>query len=290
MKTLKILLILCLFLIISSCSKDKDQSASRKGNIILKVVHTVDDQVFKKDTLIYQNKAGNQYLVSNIQWFLSEIELFKRDGTVVKPFPDNGIFYIDSDLPSTCSIQLPEISVGDYVALKFTFGINETDNTNFRFVNPPESFMFWPEYLGGGYHYMKLNGKWMNQDRLLAPFNFHLGIGQIYNEKSIGSNNYFEFGQASSYAHCEGFNPPFSLPEVSSFVQNYFDVSHSLNFNVVPESDCKIKLEMQIEKWFDGIQPYNHNEWGGSIMQQQKAQDVARQNGTTVFRVSLNSI
>ena len=28
------------------------------------------------------------------------------------------------------------------------------------FVNPPEVNMMWPDVLGGGYHYLMLNGKW----------------------------------------------------------------------------------------------------------------------------------
>lgn len=289
MKAFDFLFVFLLFLILSSCSKESDQKVNETGSIIIKVVHTVDSQVFKKDTLIYKNKAGNEYLISNIQWFISDIELVKHDRTVIKPSIDNGIFYIDTDLISTFSIQLPNLPAGEYIALKFTFGLNEMDNTNYRFVNPPESFMFWPEYLGGGYHYMKLNGKWTNQDGILAPFNFHLGIGQNYYEKSSGLTDYFDFGQASSYTHCEGFNPPYSLPEVSSFVQNYFDVSQNIEFGVFPESDCIINLEMQIENWFDGEQSYNHNNWGGSIMQQQNAQEVARKNGLSVFYLSADN-
>ena len=39
--------------------------------------------------------------------------------------------------------------------------------------------MFWPEMLGGGYHYMKMNMIWSDTSAL-NPFNMHLGIGQIY--------------------------------------------------------------------------------------------------------------
>jgi hypothetical protein len=289
MNAFKLLFIALFFLILTSCSKESDEKVDETGSIILKVVHTIDSQILKKDSLIYKNKAGNEYLISNIQWFISDIELVKPDGTTIKPTIDDGVFYVDTDLISTCSIQLPGLPSGEYIAFKFTFGLNELANTNYRFVNPPESFMFWPEYLGGGYHYMKLNGKWMNQDGQLAPFNFHLGIGQNYYEKSNGLTDYFDFGQSSSYTHCEGFNPPYSLPEVSSFVQNYFEVSQNIDFSVFQESDCIIKLEMQIEKWFDGEQSYNHNDWGGSIMQQQNAQEVARKNGLSVFHLSVDN-
>ncbi|NOU45442.1 MAG: hypothetical protein HOO86_00080 [Bacteroidales bacterium] len=287
MKASKLLLIFVL--ILSSCSKESGNEAVKTGPVLLKLTHTIEGKAFSRDSLIYLNTAGNQYLVSNIQWFISEIEFIKSDGTILKPVMDDGIFYVDTDLPQTCSIHLDEIPSGNYSAIKYTFGLDEASNSSYRFVNPPESFMFWPEYLGGGYHYMKLNGKWINKDGLIAPFNFHLGIGQINNEKESGLNINYQFGYKSMYDHCEGFNPPFLLPEVSSFVQNYFEVSQDLDFIVDNETESFIKIEMQIDKWFDGSHVYNHDDWGGSIMQQQNAQEIARENGLNVFRLSIDN-
>jgi hypothetical protein len=286
MKTPKLLLIICIVLMLASCSKEPVKVEVKTGTVALKLLHTIDGNVFQKDVLLYQNRAGNQYQVSNIQWFLSDIELVNSDGIVVKIVKGDGVFYIDTDLHETCSVLLEDLPAGNYNAVKFTFGLNEEKNTSYRFVNPPESFMFWPDYLGGGYHYMKLNGKWMNTMGQLAPYNFHLGIGQNYYQKSSGLAHYFEFGSADSYAHCEGFNPPYTLPDVSSFVQNYFEVSQDLDFSIVSGSESSINVEMQIEKWFEGNPPYNHDDWGGSIMQQQQAQDIARINGQKVFRFS----
>lgn len=125
------------------------------------------------------------------------------------------------------------------------------------FVNPPESFMFWPENLGGGYHYLKLNGKWLNELDQAAPFNFHLGIGQIY----------------------------FSYPDsISSFVQNYFRVILPASaFNLAVGETKSVEVIMNVENWFQSPNIYNHNTHGGDIMQKQHVMALAVENGWNVF-------
>jgi len=44
--------------------------------------------------------------------------------------------------------------------------------------------MFWPDYLGGGYHYMKTNILYLDKDNNINAFNCHIGRGQIYNSKN----------------------------------------------------------------------------------------------------------
>ena len=113
------------------------------------------------------------------------------------------IHYVDTDLPETWEYALlDKIPAGNYDSISFTFGISEEKNQSLMFVNPPESYMFWPELLGGGYHYMKLNGKWENLESNILPFNFHLGIGQIRDPETqeiIGfEQNYFRVSLPNS--------------------------------------------------------------------------------------------
>lgn len=282
MKTCKILCIFVLFLTVSSCSQMNKEKNS-DGTIRLNIQHTIGNIPFTEDKFLYTNKAGNVYMIHDIQWFMSDIQLTMADGTIVRPDSNQMYLYIDTQLPETWQISFDHIPSGKYQNISFTFGIDEKHNTSYRFVNPPESYMFWPEYLGGGYHYMKLNGKWINHEGLEVPFNFHLGIGQINVEDLSKTSHYFRFGLASEYAHCEGFTPPFALKEVESFVQNYFDVSQEIAFEVLQEMNTELILEMKADQWFDGSITYDHNLWGGSVMQQQEVQEIARENGKSVF-------
>ncbi len=285
MKIWRNLLVLLVLSPFYSCNKKEEMPGKKFGNVELTLEHTIDNQPLRTNIFDYLNKSGNVYMVSDVQWFISNMHFVKDDGSVVYPDSAQIFLYIDTELTSSLKQRIELLPVGHYRKIGFTFGLDENANQSYKFVNPPQSYMFWPEYLGGGYHYLKLNGKWINSFGDEQPFNFHLGIGQNTTKNSALNSSCFTFGIAADYDHCEGFTPPLVLPEVVSFVQNYFDVNQEFEFVVEEGQTTNISLEMQIDQWFDGIIPYNHNEWGGSIMQKQEAQEVARTNGTYVFRL-----
>lgn len=283
-----ILFLSLLFIWFSACRSNHENEQNPSGEIQLGISHTVDGNPLATDTLQYVNAAGNHYLVSEIQWFLSDLKLEREDGKMVEP-TDDMAYYIDTDLPESRSIVLSHLPDGNYRALHFTFGLNEENNRSGLFVNPPESFMFWPDYLGGGYHYMKLNGKWINADGLAEPFNFHLGIGQEYDSSALKSS-YIRPNDCCAANHCEGYKPPSKMMPVRAFIQNSFEVTLSQNFVVRHGMKTKLEIEMKVENWFRGKHVYDHNRWGGSIMQQQAAMKQGLENGLDVFALHVTSI
>ncbi|MFC2106722.1 MbnP family protein [Bacteroidota bacterium] len=253
-----------LLLIVLSCKKDDDSSDnqnSETGKIRFEFYHYVDGKPLIIDSLIYTNAAGNQYMVNEIQYFISDVTLYSTDcdcsDYVIHEWKD--IHYIDTDIPETHSWDVfDKIKTGNYYKITFTFGINEQKNQSLIFVNPPESFMFWPEYLGGGYHYMKLNGKWKDSLQNILPFNFHLGIGQVYD----------------------------STGNITGFIQNYFTVSlPQSSFAILAGQTTTIGIVMNIENWFKEPNVFDHNVWGGDIMQKQAAMQLGCENGNNVFSI-----
>jgi len=239
--------------IFNSCdfsSRDKGDF----GKLQLDISHSI-----KTDTFNYINAAGNKYMISEIQYFISDIKLYKKNGDTIVLDNYNDIHYVDTDIPETF-VYTPADSVktGVYDKISFTFGINEKKNISRLFVNPPESFMFWPEFLGGGYHYMKLNGKWLDSLNKPKVFNFHLGIGQNYDENR----------------------------NVTGFVQNYFEVSlENSSIEIKPSKLTEIDIVMQVENWFRSPNIWDFNKYGGKIMQNQKAISLACENGHDVFLI-----
>lgn len=284
-------ILITLFMAVSlvSCNKNQSKQETDEGNIIIEIYHTVDGKQLETDQMIYTNAAGNKYLVSEIQWIISDIKLHRADGSTALIGKEGGIFYIDTDIPESMKLDLGYgVKSGDYTGLSFTFGMNELQNKSLRFVNPPESFMFWPDYLGGGYHYMKLNGKWINTDGVAQPFNFHLGIGQVYDTLAPKSS-YVSRSACCASAHCEGYTPPEKTMPIIGFIQNYFDVRFEETiFSVQASESTKLKLEMKVDNWFKNPNIYDHNIWGGSIMQQQKAMKKACENSIDVFSLTVN--
>ena len=252
-------LVISLWILFSlvSCQKEDTGEEEPYGNITFTFLHKVEGSPLEIDIMQYVNEAGNQYMVNEIQYFISNVTLHRPDGStfLIDDFKD--IHYLDTDLNETLEWKVYDhIPVGSYSEISFTFGIGEDKNHSLMYVNPPESLMFWPEFLGGGYHYMKLNGKWLDSNQQISPFNFHLGIGQIYD----------------------------STGTITGFIHNNFNISLPQSSLIITENEwTDIEVVMNIEKWFTSPHTYNHDEWGGDIMQKQEAMKIACENGHDVF-------
>lgn len=262
MKNTTLFLFLTLIIIGFSCKKEKinNNIEPNSGKIVFKFVHHVNGVALQTDTMIYVNEAGNPYEINEIQYFVSDVILYKSDGTQKMISDWQDIYYVDIDIPSTLTWNVYDtISAGAYDSISFTFGINMQKNQSFMFVNPPESYMFWPTVLGGGYHYMKINGKWQTQTQSISPFNFHLGIGQIYS----GTD--------------------------TTFVHNCFNVRlPGSAFSIEKGQSKEIQIVMNIENWFKNPHTYDHNIWGGDIMENQNAMLQVKENGWNVFGIVFN--
>ena len=252
------LLVIVLALMVAACTKPNE-----KAEINLNLGYEVNGKSLVTDSLCYENEAGNKFLITEIQWFLSNIELKNEAGDWIMlhqtglsdTLDVSRVYYIDTDIPESQTLHSSPVKVGHYTAIRFTFGLDESDNQTGLFTDPPESEMFWPEMLGGGYHYMKLNGKYLNAEDRLAPMAIHLGIGQ--NE------------------------------DCTEFYQNYFIVELPIEFNVKVNTENQLDLTMVIDNWFRNPNTIDFDEFGSHIMQNQTAQRLLKGNGKDVFRIGM---
>jgi len=241
-------------LFLASCGKEKVSSVA--PHFVFK--HNVNGAELQRGAMSYTNLAGNLYEVDELQYFISEIKLKTSDGQWIEITSDSAIHYVDLDVPGTLSWNPKDlIPTGDYTSISFVFGITETKNKSGLFVNPPERDMFWPDLMGGGYHYLKMNGKWLAEGDIIKPFNFHIGIGM-------------------NMAGTE-------------FYQNYFSVTLPLNIHTGSLLN-EFTITMNIEKWFEAPNVWDWNVIGGQIMMNQMAMRKASENGANAFQVSFEGI
>jgi hypothetical protein len=259
----KIVIYSMAILLLTSLISCKDENPET-GNISITFEELVDNYPLVVDTPMYVNEANNEYLISEVQYFISNVKLYYQDGSTHLIQQDSGIHYRDTDIPETKKWVInDDVPTGIIDSIVFTFGLDEETNKSGLFVNPPESNMFWPDELGGGYHYMKLNGKWRSVNSEVNPFNFHLGIGQTYD----------------------------TLGNVTGFVQNYFKVSvflqvfSSFIISVQPGQTSDLAIGMNIESWFKTPNTWDFNTMGGMMMQNQEALNAACENGFDVFAI-----
>jgi hypothetical protein len=108
------------------------------------------------DSMMYTNLANENYSVQTVRYLISDIILHTDNGT--NTLLDE-VHFIDISIDSTLTLHISEIVDKNYTAISFTMGLDSTKNVTDLFLN--ENFFpsfSWPEFLGGGYHYMQLEG------------------------------------------------------------------------------------------------------------------------------------
>lgn len=251
-----ILILLCLCgLLFCACPPPSED----KVPVEIRFSFSVDGAPLEVGKMQYRNVAGNLYQIDEIKFFVSDFYLYDQQGKSFSIQSNEGIHYINHSLTNTYKWHLTDnFHPGKYDSLVFTFGLNPEKNTSHRFTDSPEKDMAWPEVLGGGYHYMQINGKWQKEDGSIVPFNLHTGIGQmIFN------------GETQFIHNCTNI----SLP-LSHFILS----NEQTSFPV-------INLEMDVNQWFTNPEIFDFNVLGTSIMQNQEAQIILKKNAWNVFSI-----
>jgi hypothetical protein len=236
-----------LFLILfqTSCKKEKEAADLSKITLTITMQHDVNDNQLEFDNIIYTNAFGNNYSVSRLQYFISGFKLTKSDGTVISIEEAQ---YVDATIKATHTFS-PEQKIpdGDYASISFVFGLDAEANTNGRFPNPPESNMEWPPTLGGGYHYMKLEGK--------------IEAGET-------TNNY------QAHSGPTNGNQNFILVDLA-------DATFSASGN-----DLTINVKMDINNWWENPHIIDLNTMT-MMMGSQEKQQMLKENGGNVFELGI---
>ena len=206
--------------------------------------NTIQNSDFENTT--YTNAFGTQLTVSKLVYLISDITFTDSSGTVYDASDFN---LIDSrqgtNLTFTPNIQIPP---GDY-AVSFTFGFNDEDNIDGAYPElnlTPEGPWGVPAALGGGYHYMRLEGK--------------------YTDMAAGQTGY---AYHDIRANDTSMTP--LLLQDTSFVVNLGQVTISDNTN--------IEVEMNIAEWFKNPNLWDLNVLFATLMPNFNAQVLMSENG-----------
>ena len=244
------LLLLCV-----ACAKKE-----HNGDVKIHFSIQVDGENLHYRQMEYQNAAGNRYQVDEVKFFISDVAFLSRGGEKYAVTDHEGIHYFDSDIASSYDWLISKVPDGQFDSITFVYGLLPAQNVTGYFVNPPETNMAWPDVLGGGYHYMQINGKWLAANDTIKNFNLHTGIGQRY-----------ENGQ------------------VTEFVHNQFRMTLPLkDFIVQKDGTIQLDFIMNVNAWFAEPNIYDFDVIGGSIMQNQAAQDMLRENGPHALSVKVH--
>lgn len=121
------LLIIFLF-IFSACKKDSIATDTSRATLSIQFDNVAGDKNLQLNTGNYSNEAGEQFNVSLLQYFISNIKVKTAAGVEYIVPQDSSYFLISESNPSTQFVKV-KVPQGDYVSISFVLGVDSLRST-----------------------------------------------------------------------------------------------------------------------------------------------------------------
>jgi len=255
MKRLIPILLVCLLTILS-CSEDNDDKVSQ-ANITFNFDHAWDGTTVTNadfNTIKFTNSKGDQLSIERLRYLISKITFHKADGSTTVLDDYNLVDVTNNKNLSFAPITT--VATGFYTDVTFAFGFNNEDNTDASYLDLNSASWNVPAILGGGYHYMQFDGKFLNALDEEQGFNYH----------------------AIRAADNPGPNPTFPQDTFFNVSLGAITISNHATFNI----------KMNIAEWFKNPNTWDLNVLNQMLMPNSSAQIMMYENGQNVF--SLKSV
>lgn len=253
-KIIKILYIVG-FILLISCSNSND--VSEDVNFTFNFTHNWDGATVTSsdfNTIKFTNANGEELSIEKLRYLISKITFQNSNGNIIV-IDDYNLVDVtnNTDLSYSPSIQIPK---GSYNNVSFTFGFDNEDNIDGEYADLNTAIWNVPAMLGGGYHFMQLEGKFIDDTDAEVGYQYH-AIKAVNN----------------------------SDPNNLEFQDTFFTVDLG---GIVIDKDISFEIKMNIAEWFKNPIQWNLKEFHSMLMPNFGAQIMMYQNGQNVF--SLGSV
>lgn len=215
---------------------------------------TVDDF----NTIAYTNVNGEELSLTKLQYSISDVRFYLANGDSV--YVDGTYNLIDLENSSSLTYDLPSLTEfigskefkGKFTGVGFNYGFDATDNTSGAYTDLNAASWGWPDMIGGGYHQMKMEGKFLDGANTEVSYAFHNGSA-TKNNTGVAESNY-----------------------------RFIKLSNS-NFDL--KGNTKIEIKMNIANWYTSPNTWDLNALNSMLMPNYNAQKMMTQNAGDVFSV-----
>ncbi|CAM1345970.1 MbnP family protein [Tenacibaculum crassostreae] len=248
---MKHFLALFVSILLFSCSSDNDEPI-KEVSVKLKFTQNWDNTTIEKSDLNnteFTNKLGTKVSITRLRYLVSRITL--TNGADEKTVFD-GYKLVDISNPESLLHELPQkVSEGSY-KLTFTFGFVNDDNQSNIYQDLNTASWSVGEMMGGGYHFMQLDGNYKDKDGNKQPYNFH--VIRAYDATTMTS-------------------------EDTSIT---IEVSNTITL----KNNATIEIKMNVAGWFKSPNDWDLNEKNIDLMEDFEAQKLMFENGKSgVFSI-----
>lgn len=229
----------------------EDEHENHDGShIMIKMEHNYNGVSFMPsdfDVIKFTNDKGTMHSITKLQYLVSDFVLYKADGDSIVV---EGYNLVDLANTGSFAYSFPaemHIPNGDYTGIGFTWGFDEADNTSGTYADLNAASWSWPAMIGGGYHFMKFEGKFIDSNTDTTSFAFHNGTA---------SNN-------------------------GNHEANHFYVKLNQSFSLT--KDASITINMDMSEWFKNPNQWDLDLMHAMLMPNYTAQKMMNANGGSVF-------
>lgn len=219
-------------LLLVSCKKDLPL---KQASVNITLSCTFNTIPLVKDTFIYVSAANDTLMITRLQIYLSDFT-FMNPNSQAKTFHTSHYFDAFTNSPLLSFAAKPE----DTDSLGFTFGIPQSRNVKDSLPNNMENMlMIWPDVMGGGFHFLKCEGRVKTADGEKG-FAIHLGTNlcsRLIKLKTPNHSNEYRltlhleklFNQPNIYNF--SIDPVYTMGDTLNMIKLADNMSHAFSIN-----------------------------------------------------------
>ena len=237
-------------LLLGSCSEDATDELPSVAVTFDFSHHWDGQEVTGNDlnTVQFTNANGEQLSIELLRYLVSDITLENENGEVITLDDYN---LVDLTRGTGLSYTTEEvIPIGTYTNVSFTFGFDNEDNEDGVYLDLNSASWNVPMVLGGGYHYMQLEGRFVSGNSVETGYQYH-AIRAVDN---------------------------------SGTEQRFQDTFFTVDLGPITIAEgTQVEVGMNIAEWFKNPNQWDLNVLGSMLMPNFNAQVMISQNGQGVF-------
>lgn len=209
----------------------------------------VNSSVF--NDLVFINEFGTTLSINKLKYHISDIRFYTSDGDSLMT---DDYHYVDLSDDNTLSYTIDgHILQNNYTGIGFLLGFNQEDNISGSYSDLNAVNWAWPESLGGGYHQLQLEGRYINTLGDTIGYAYHCG---------------------STIKNTSGAS--------TTYPENYIWIKLPFTEKSFGES-IHVYLEMNVAEWFKNPTIWDLNLLYNGLMDDYNAQMMMKENGADVF-------
>jgi len=242
---------LALFTVFLSCSEDNDIQI-KTVDFTLNFTHNWNDTLITIadfNALKFTNKNKEKLSITKLRYLISDFTFYNQNGDTLST---DDYHLVDLEKDESLEFTLSEkIPVGTYSKVIFRFGFTKEKNSSGIYQDLNSNNFGVPEILGGGYHFMQFEGRFIDQNSETSPFLYH----------TISAYNNTDVANVIS-------------------TDTSFEVTLS---SIEIKNNATIEIKAGLAQWFEKPNTWDLNILSTDLMGNYDAQIKMSANGKSVF-------